>query len=431
MMAKSTGKPIIASVGGRNATLDDLKRFVAAPFFIPWYHSPESKQTFPLFLNEIGDINANRTFIPGVIERNPFFDHTQIIYFVADAGGKPIGRIAAFVDSRYNQEQREKYGEEKAAGWIGMFECIEDKYLAEQLFDAARHYLKGMGCSLVIGPAKFNANGPVGLLVKGFEHEPYFMEPYNAPYYEELFKANGFEKLDDWFSVRVDDASMEKVRDYIKNAKRLEEILKRSETRGKVLREATIRQADFSNIEAEVAVLDKEYNGNWGKGNHPQFVTMTTPEVRKLANDVKLVTRPEYVLIVERDGKPIGISASAPNINEKISGWDKRHPGYVPSLRFLSPRDLSRDISIFRDILRGVKDNDFESLRVLILGVDEKYRGTGLDGKLYSTGFEIAMNNGIRRASLSQLAERNTEIVIPLTKMGDNCITCRVYSSQL
>jgi GNAT superfamily N-acetyltransferase len=297
--------------------------------------------------------------------------------------------------------------------------------------EAVKALRKG-GCDRVIGPAKFNANGPVGLLVNGFEHEPYFMEPYNASYYPEFFENYGFTKLDDWYTLRVDDAFGERVRQYIDKAEKLEDIIKQSKTRGRILREATFRQADFKHMEAEVQVLDREYNGNWGKGNHPQFVTMTRPELTKLANDVRLVTRPEYVIIVEHEGKPVGISASAPNINEKILEWDRKDPDYMPSFNFWSLRDLARDVSIFSKILDSKNHNTFESLRVLILGVEEDYRGTGLDGALYSRCFKAAIKNGIRRASLSQLAECNRDIVNPITNIGgDDYIICRVYSRDI
>jgi hypothetical protein len=151
---------------------------------------------------------------------------------------------------------------------------------------------------------------------------------------------------------------------------------------------------------------------------------MTTPELRKLANDVKLVTRPEYVLIVELDGKPIGISASAPNINEKISEWDRQHTDYTHSPSFFNPanlhniKDWYRDISIFINILKGVKNNDFDSLRVLILGVEEEYRKTsGLFPLLVNTTFKYAIENGITEGSFSQLAARNPDVVDPILNL--------------
>ena len=164
---------------GRDTTsLSLLKEFATVPFFIPWYHSQESRKVFPIIMNEISDINPSHKAFSKIIDRNPFFDHTEISYFVAESEGKPVGRVAAFIDHKYNAEHGEN------TGWVGMFDCVEDKRLSEDLLSAAVCCLERKGCDKVIGPAKFNANGEVGLLIDGFEHSPYFMEPYNAPYYQ-------------------------------------------------------------------------------------------------------------------------------------------------------------------------------------------------------------------------------------------------------
>ena len=167
--------------------LNYLKEFVIVPFFIPWYKSKESNKVFPIMLQEIGDINPMRRnkLADLVIGYNPFFEHVKNKnYIIITKDEKPVGRVLAFIDENYNKENNTN------TGWIGMFESVEEKDVANRLLHTAMIYLKSHGCKEMIGPAKFNANGEVGLLIDGFEHKPYFMEPYNPPYYEEFFISN-------------------------------------------------------------------------------------------------------------------------------------------------------------------------------------------------------------------------------------------------
>ncbi len=412
-----------------HVTLDNLKKFSAVPFFIPWYRSPESRKVFPLFLSDVSDINCAKGLISGAIGKNPFFDHTDITYFIADDYehlDQPVGRVAAFVDERYNRENG------KNAGWIGMFECIEDPKLGKALLETALDHLRKQGCTEVIGPAKFNANGEVGLLVDGFEYSPYFMEGYNAPYYQEYFESLGFQKENDWYSIQIPETGSPKIEEYMSRVERLRErAASSSDERTRALRETTIRPARFADFKSEMEIIKSLYNSEWGKGNHPQFVSMTEPEFNVLAEGIKLIALEDLILIAEQDGKPVGVAVTVPNINEVISAYDKKRPDYRPSSKFLAPQDLYRDLSILGSIKKNLRDKSFDSLRVLILGVSEEYRKQGIDAMLYHDSFKAAKEMGARSASFSELADINLDIIRPLEKMGDRAMTWRVYSMGL
>ena len=156
-------------------SLNKIKEFTTVPYYIGWYKTNDSKKIFPLFLQELSDLNPTPKIVPGLITRNPYFDHAQIKYFIAYKDRKPVGRIATFIDYTYKEEGNGKIG------WFGLFESEDNMDTARLLIDSAVEYLKVNGCKKIIGPAKFNAGGEIGLLVDGFENEPYFMEPYNAP----------------------------------------------------------------------------------------------------------------------------------------------------------------------------------------------------------------------------------------------------------
>ena len=106
----------------------DLKRFVALPF--------------ALYRNEprwVAPLNAD---VHKRLDRakNPFFEHAEAQYFLAWRDGRPVGRISAHVDRRFNDFQQNDWGL-----W-GFFECEDDPATAAALLDAAEAWLRGRGC---------------------------------------------------------------------------------------------------------------------------------------------------------------------------------------------------------------------------------------------------------------------------------------------
>jgi len=421
--ARITIKELGEYVPGHTTTLslNNIKEFTTVPYYVDWYKTDDSNKIFPLFLQELSDLNPTPKTVPGLITRNPYFDHAQIKYFIACRDRKPVGRIASFIDHAYKEDGSGKIG------WFGLFESEKDKETARLLIDSAVEYLKVNGCKKMIGPAKFNASGEIGLLIDGFENEPYFMEPYNAPYYQDFFEEYGFRKENDWYSVNIDKiiskGYMEKV----------DRILKRiiDHRKGKAFDEYKIRNVDFSNLRSEIETIREFYNPIWNEGNHPQQVKMTDAEFDMLSLDLKELSMEELIFIVEKGGKPVGISVNIPDINEVIAEMDGRATYYMPSSRFYSPRDIIRDLRIFINTKRRLRQKGFSRMRFFILGVEEKHRKTGIDSKLFWSIKEKALELGITRGSASQLADINMDIINPIFKIGKISLTWRVYGLNI
>jgi len=111
-----------------SVSLNKLKEFVIVPYYIDWYKSSQSRKVFPIFIQELSDLNPASLQLFGVLTRNPFFEHTQIKYFAAySPDNKSVGRIMSFIDYNYNKQH------EESTGWFGLFESIEDKNVANKL----------------------------------------------------------------------------------------------------------------------------------------------------------------------------------------------------------------------------------------------------------------------------------------------------------
>jgi len=399
--------------------LNKLKEFVIVPYFIDWYRSSHSNKIYPLFIHEIESLNPTFSRLPGILSRNPFFDHTQIKFFIAYSNGRPAGRIMSFIDYNYNKRHNFK------SGWLGLFESIENKDLAFGLLDKAVDYLKKNGCGKIIGPAKFNAGGEIGLLVDGFENKPYFLEPYNAPYYKNIFEEYGLVKENDWYSVVTDSAAS---RNYMERIERV--LLKISNKDNKTLNEINIRNVNFKDFGNETERIKELYNNIWDTGNHPQQVRMTDAEFNLQASGIKAISIEDLMFIIEKDNTPIGISINIPDINEVIEDFDSRWP-YMPSKRFLNLRDFSRDIKIFNLIRKKLKTGGLARLRILMLGVKKEFRKTGIESKIFFKINKDAVDLGFKYASGSQMADINLDIINPIFRLGKVAFTWRVYGLDI
>ena len=118
-------------------------------------------------INDVFDKNKNKAFRFGKLQR----------WILKDNDGNLIGRIAAFVNSKYKNKD-----DEFKVGGIGFFECQNDMVAAELLLDNARHWLINENMEAMDGPINFGERDRWwGLLTMGFT-EPLYCMNYNPPY---------------------------------------------------------------------------------------------------------------------------------------------------------------------------------------------------------------------------------------------------------
>ena len=118
--------------------------------------------------------------------------------FLLTTKGKPIGRIAAFI----NNKKADTF--DQPTGGCGFFECINSQDAANMLFDTAKAWLQSGGMKAMLGPINFGENDMWwGLLIEGFSR-PYYGMNYNPPYYKQLFENYGFTVSYEQISNRID-----------------------------------------------------------------------------------------------------------------------------------------------------------------------------------------------------------------------------------
>ena len=118
--------------------------------------------------------------------KNPFFEHAEADYFLAERNGETVGRIAAIANRAHTDAHHDR------VGFFGFFESIEDQQVADELLDAGATWLRARGFDTMRGPASFSTNDESGLLIDGFDTPPVLMMPHNPPYYLSLLEHAGF-----------------------------------------------------------------------------------------------------------------------------------------------------------------------------------------------------------------------------------------------
>lgn len=233
--------------------------------------------------------------------RNPFFEHAEAEYFVAEREGRVVGRIAAIANRLHNETHLDR------VGFFGFFECEPDQAVADALFTAAAEWLRPRGFDTMRGPASFSVNDECGLLVDGFDTPPTLMMPHNPHYYVELVERAGFAGVKNLLAYQGGDRTF----------RRYEPVPARLERAVEIMRQRmgiTLRPLDMKDFANEVERIKVIYNAAWEK--NWGFVPMTDHEIEHLAEQFRQVAVPDIIPFAEKDGQVVGFGLGLPAIRE-------------------------------------------------------------------------------------------------------------------
>ena len=303
--------------------------------------------------------------------KHPFHDHSKVQLLLAFENGKVTGRIAAILNNNHNAFNN------SSDGFFCFFDCINDQETANLLIGSTEKWLKEHGATTIIGPMNFSTNETLGLLIEGFDTPPVVMMPYNAPYYLELLEKAGLKKKTDLLAYDVPyDTHNDRS---VKLLDTLEARLKRSNI--------VIRTINMKNFWEDAAKARDVYNQAWSENTG--FVPMTEKEFHHMAKDLKMILNPDFCLIAEQEGKFIGFALGIPDLNQIL-------------IKIKRGRLLP--FGLFK-LLTGMKKID--RLRVLILGVVEGHRKSGIEACLYGRIIKNARRHNIKGAECSWMLVDN------------------------
>ncbi len=368
-------------------TRRELRRFVKAPFAL---RRDDPQWVPPLIFERMQFLNRRK---------NPWFEHAEAEYFLAERDGEPVGRITAHYDRRWD----EFHG--GADGMFGFVEFADDPEVAAALLDTASEWVAGKGRSRILGPMDFTTNDEVGLLIDGFERPPMILQPWHPPYYREMIEGQGYSKAMDLLMWTLEMGQLKKgsqFHDFIHEAAE-----KSRSEHGITLR--NMRKSDMENeIRRFMAVYNEAWGDNWG------FVPITDAEVRFQAKNLKQVLDEDWAMIAESpEGEVVGAALTLPDINQVLAKLNGR----------LLPLGWARFLLGKRKIDR---------VRVFALGVKKDYQHTGVAAALYVKHIETTRPDGVMSAETGWILEVNEAMNRAMEGMGGEVVKrYRIYEKAL
>ncbi|HXS17758.1 MAG TPA: hypothetical protein VN764_11245 [Polyangiaceae bacterium] len=327
--------------------------------------------------------------------KSPFFQHAEVVLFTARRNGQLVGRCSAQID----REHLKRY--EDATGFFGFLDTVDDVEVVQALLAAAKSWLKDRGMQRIIGPMNLSVNQEIGTLIDGFDTPPMVMMGHSRPYQNELILKSGLVKCRDLFAWRWRATAQMPTRSL--------KALAAMKEQG-----ARFRSADLAkDIDELIDIQDDAWRNNWG------HVSMTRAEATQLRNELKLIIDPEITVVVEIEGKAVGMALSIPNLNEVISDFEGS----------ISPTKIAK-------LLWRLKVDHPRSARVAMLGIREHVRkqkkwmplALALIAELNRRGYQRGYQWGELSWTLEDNSAVNTMIKVA---GGERYKTYRVYEGPL
>ncbi|MGH2989184.1 MAG: GNAT family N-acetyltransferase [Solirubrobacterales bacterium] len=379
---EATDRLTVRPVRGRR----DLTRFIKLPFRL---HSNQDRWVPPL-------ISERRRFLDR--SRNPYFEHADAEYFLCERDGRPVGRITAQIDHRWDEFQG------GSDGMFGFLECENDLGAARALVGAAAEWVRERGRERLVGPMDFTTNDECGVLIEGYERTPMILEPWHPPYYRELLESQGLGKRIDLLMWWLEMGDLKEGTEF--HPMIHEAAAKAQSEHGVVLRGVRKR-----NLEPEMREFMDIYNEAWG--DNWGFVPITDAEIRFQAAALKPILSEDWMMIAERDGEVLGAALTLPDVNQVLAKMGGR---LLPLgwLRFLLGR------------------RKIDRIRVFALGVRPEHQHLGVAAALFVRHLEASAKTGIPAGEMGWILETNEPMNRAMEGMGGKVVKkYRLYELAL
>ncbi|MEO5881695.1 MAG: dATP pyrophosphohydrolase, partial [Caldimonas sp.] len=321
--------------------------------------------------------------------------HAEARFWLARRDGRDVGRISAQIDRLVKDPE---------IGHFGMIAAEDRPEVFAALFAAAEGWLRERGKTRVLGPFNLSINEESGLLVDGFDTPPMLLMGHDARHIAGRIEALGYAKAKDLIAYiqNTDDGLFpESARRFA--AKRMPKNM-------------TLRNLDPKRYREEFDTVTEIFNDAWSE--NWGFLAFTEAEIAHMAKSLKPLIKPEYVVIVEVAGRPIGFGIALPNLNELIADFNGR----------LLPFNW---LKLLLRLKRGAT-----TARVPLMGIRRTYSG-GLIGGLapiliVDTLRKAMQKDGIRDVEMSWILEDNRPMRHMIESLGGRPYkTYRVYEKRL
>jgi len=335
-------------------------------------------------------------------EQNKYFRHGEIIRWILLDEGKPIGRVAAFI----NRKTADTF--DQPTGGIGFFECINDQAAANLLFDTCKNWLQANGMQAMDGPINFGERDRWwGLLVHGFELEPNYCANYNPPYYQKLFENYGFQLYFNQYTYarNIHEADID------------HDLAKKIKSKAKIIRDNP--KFTFKHIEKKFIATYAEdfryvYNKAWVK--HLGVKEMTKEQAVSIMKKLKPIIDERLIWFGYYENEPVAFYIGLPELNQMLKHLNGK-------LNLLGKIKL----------LYYKKINKVKKMFGVSFGVSPQWQGKNVEIALIDAFSEIAWHKSFKYnyVEMNWIGDFNPKMMHVVKNLGTNIVKTHVTYRKL
>jgi len=364
----------------------EARRFVRFPFDL---YRDSAYWVPPLVSDAIKQVSPRH---------NPYFQHSEAEFFLAQQGSEVVGRIAVLDNHNYTAYHK------KPDGFFYLFDTIDDQSVADALYGAAFDWCRARGLERIIGPKGFVVFEGYGMLMEGFDQLPAMGIPYNYDYYCRLTETVGFEKEVDFNSYYVS------VPDFVLPERMAQLAAKIEQRRGLRARNFKSKAEVRAAVAEVVDAYNRTFTENW------EYVPVTRAEADAVADQMLQVTRPELVkVIVNKDDQIVGFLLAFINVGRAL----QRSRGRLFPFGWIY-------------LLRELQTSEY--LDINGMGILEEYRGLGGNIIMYHELYKSGHQGGdqFKHADMTQMADFVVRMLSDANTLGgERYKVHRVYRKAL
>ena len=283
--------------------------------------------------------------------KNKFFKRGECTrWLLKDDAGKVTGRIAAFVNRQYKQDQ--------PTGGVGFFECINDQQSANFMLDHCKNWLAERGMEAMDGPINFGERDKWwGVVVDGF-YSPLYGMTYNPSYYQQLLENYGFKTYFDQicFAMKVKQRLEDKF--YVRHAA--------------ISADPGYRAIMIDKGQIEKFAKDFTYVYNKAWAGHGGGKSLEEKTVLKMFKTMKPVMDEHLIWFVYYKDEPIAMWINLPDLNQYFKHMNGKF-GLLQKIRFVLLQKFGKC-----DRFVG-----------LVFGIIPAFQGKGVDAYMIVEGAKV------------------------------------------
>ena len=315
------------------------------------------------------DVN---TLLPG---KNPAFDFSEAIYFMAYRDGKPVGRIAGIINKQVNEHHKTSNAR------FGFIDFIDDPEVSKALLSAVEDWAREKGLKKLIGPLGFTDLDHEGMLIEGFQEEGTMATIYNHAYYAEHLEQLGYKKDSDWVEFLIDVP--EKVPEKMS---RIAEIVKKKYGL-KVLKYTSRSRIKNEYGRALFHLINDAYDGLYEYSHLSERQIEYYIDIYLGLLNLDLVS-----IIVDKEGHLVGVGISMPSMSKAL----RKSRGKLFPFGWYH-------------LLKGLKGKN-DKVDLLLVAVKPEYQNKGVNALLFTDLIPVYQKYGFKQAESNPEMESNSKV---------------------